>query len=304
MVNAQSKIVPCIWFDDQAEQAVAFYVRVFSSGRSVATSHYPADIDNPSGRPRGSVLTVEFEIAGQRFTALNGGPMFSLNPSVSFFVHVESPDEAEGLFVALAEGGEPLMPIARYPWSERYGWVKDRFGVSWQIMAGRRELGSAIIVPCLMFAGAQHGRAEEAMGFLSKVFPSGGISSVERYADGEGPTGTVKHGRFILAGQQFVAMDSHIDHGITFNEAISFQVMCADQSEIDYYWDALANGGEHGPCGWLKDRYGVSWQVVPSTIASWMGSSDRVAKDRAFRAMLGMQKLDIAALQRAFEGKP
>lgn len=140
------------------------------------------------------------------------------------------------------------------------------------------------------------------MSFYTGVFPRGRIDRVERYAAGEGPQGTVKHGRFTLAGQEVVAMDSHVTHGYTFNEALSLQVTCADQSELDRYWEALAEGGEHGPCGWLKDRFGLSWQVVPAAIARWMASTDTAARDRAFEVMLQMKKLDIAALQRAYEG--
>jgi predicted 3-demethylubiquinone-9 3-methyltransferase (glyoxalase superfamily) len=296
------KIVPCIWLDDQAEQAAAFYSKTFPDGRVMATSRYPDSSDNPSGRPRGSVLTVEFEVAGQRFTALNGGPIFVLNPSISFFVHVDTAGEADRLFAALADGGEALMPLDAYPWSERYGWVKDRFGVTWQVMAGRRQPGAATLVPCLMFSGKQHGRAEEAMRVFTGAFPGGRIDGVERYSAGEGPPGTVKHGRFVLAGQEMVAMDSHVSHGITFNEALSLQILCRDQAELDSYWDALSEGGEKGPCGWLKDRFGLSWQVVPAGMADWMTSKDAAARDRAFKAMLKMRKLDIAALARAFEG--
>lgn len=303
MVTSSSKIIPCIWLDGQAEQAVDFYVRTFPAGRILATSRYPGSIDNPGGRPRGSVLTVEFEVAGQRFTALNGGPTFALNPSVSFFVHVDTPKDADRLFTSLAEGGEALMPIDRYPWSERYGWVRDRFGVTWQVITGRREREGATIAPCLMFAGSQHGRAEEALRFFTSVLPGGRIGSVERYAEGEGPPGTVKHGRFVLAGQDFVAMDAHGDHPFTFNEALSLQVMCDDQAEVDRYWEALAVGGEHGQCGWLKDRFGLSWQVGPTAITKWMASTDTVARDRAFEALLEMKKLDIAVIQRAFEGR-
>lgn len=299
---SHSPIVPCIWLDDQAEQAAAFYVQTFPNGRITAKSHYPQSLDNPSGKPRGSLLTVELEVAEQRFTVLNGGPLFSPNPSISFFVRVDTPAEADRLYAALAEGGEALMPIDSYPWSERYGWIKDRFGVSWQVIAGRRPEGAAVIAPCLMFAGLQHRKAEEAMRLYAGIFPNSRVESVERYAPGEGPEGTVKHGRFAIDGQDMVAMDSHVDHGFTFNEGLSLQVMCDGQPELDRYWEALSEGGEKGPCGWLKDRFGVSWQVVPSEIAEWMTSPDVAAVDRAFEAMLKMTKLDIAALKRAFEG--
>ena len=297
------EIVPCIWLDDQAEQAAAIYLKAFGDGRVLGTSRYPESRDNPSGRPRGSVLTVDLELAGRRFTLLNGGPIFKPSPSVSFFAHVATPEAADRLYGALAEGGAPLMPLGSYPWSERYGWIAGRFGVSWQVMAGRRPPGAATIVPCLMFAGAQHRRAEEAMRFYTRVFPGSRIADVARYAAGEGPEGSVKHGRFVLAGQDLVAMDSHLAHGIGFDEGVSLQVMCEDQATLDRYWDALAAGGSHGPCGWLKDRFGLSWQVFPTELAAWMASRDGGARDRAFQAMMGMGKLDVAALRRAFEGQ-
>jgi predicted 3-demethylubiquinone-9 3-methyltransferase (glyoxalase superfamily) len=298
------QIVPCLWLDDQAEQAAALYARTFPASRVVTTSRYSESVDNPSGKPRGSVLTVELELSGRRFTLLNGGPIFTINPSISFFAHVDDPAGADRLFGPLAEGGQVLMPLDAYPWSPRYGWVQDRFGVSWQVMAGRRPPGGAAIVPCLMFTGPQQGRAEEAMKAYAAAFPDGRVVSVERYAKGEGPVDTVKHGRFSLAGQDLVAMDSHMANQFTFNEGVSFQVSCDDQATLDRYWATLGAGGAPGPCGWLKDRFGLSWQVVPSRLAAWLTGGDAAARDRAFAAMLGMGKLDIAALERAFAGRP
>lgn len=289
--------VPCFWFDDQAEEAAAYYARTFPGGRVVATSHYPTSFDNPGGKPRGSVLTVELEVAGQRFTALNGGPHFEMNPTISFFVRFETAAEVDRLYAALREGGADMMALGAYPFSDRYAWVRDRFGVTWQLMAGPL---TPTIAPCLMFAGAQHGRAEEALRAYETIFPGARLAQVERYGAGEGAPGTVKHGRLVVGDQELVAMDSHIDHGTAFNEGISLQVMCDDQAELDRSWAALSDGGEQGPCGWLKDRFGVSWQVVPRDISAWMASDDVAARDRAFKAMLGMKKLDVAALRAAF----
>lgn len=296
-----SSIVPCLWFDDQAEEAAALYVDTFPRARIGAVARYPTAIETPSHKPPGSVLTVDFEIAGQRFTALNGGPEFVKNPAISFFVHVDTAEEANLLFAKLEEGGKALMPIGPYPWSERYGWVADRFGVSWQVIAGRRPEGSATIVPCLMFSGAVGGKAREAIEKYSRIFPEGRVEGLEHY-EKEGPQGFIRHGRFRLGGQQMIAMDSPIDHGFTFNEGISLQVMCANQSEIDHYWAALSEGGKTGPCGWLHDPFGLSWQIVPARMAEWMTSQDLAARDRVFQVMLQMGKLEVAVLQKAFEG--
>jgi predicted 3-demethylubiquinone-9 3-methyltransferase (glyoxalase superfamily) len=298
---SEAMIVPCLWFDDQAEAAADFYVSAFPDAQRGAVARYPTSLPNPANKEPGSVLTADFTVVGQRFTALNGGPQFAPNPSVSFFVRLAAEDEVDRLHDALIAGGQALMPLDAYPWSPRYAWVQDRFGVSWQLMAAP-DLVHASVVPCLMFSGAQHGRAREAIDQYVGVFPRARIDHVATYGPGEGPEGTVAHGAFTLADQPMVAMDSHLAHGFGFDEGVSLQVMCGDQAEVDHVWSALADGGEEGPCGWLKDRFGVSWQVVPRTMDAWMTHPDEAARARAFEAMLGMSKLDVAALERALAG--
>jgi len=303
-LTTPNPIAPCLWFDDQAEAAAALYTAVFPRSSITAVSRYPATFDNPSGKPRGSVMTVEFELAGSPFTALNGGPVFTINPTISFFALMPGIDETERAAAALAEGGTYLMALGEYPWSPRFAWVQDRFGVSWQVMMSDSAWSGRMIAPCLMFAGEVHGRAEEALKRYAAVFPAGKVELAERYAAGEGPEGTLKYGRASLGGQPLVAMDSHLEHEARFNEAVSLQVLCRDQAEVDAYWAALADGGEEGPCGWLKDRFGVSWQVVPTSFVEMLksGAGSGPGYERAFQAMLGMNKLDIAALKGAFEG--
>ena len=268
--------------DPQAHRAVPLARRPGGGGRAPSTrgpsptaasppsSRYPESSDNPGGKPRGSVLTVEFEVAGQRFTALNGGPLFVLNPSISFFVHVDDRGRsAIGSSRALADGGEVLMPLDAYPWSERYGWVKDRFGVSWQVIAGRRPRRGRDHrpLPDVRRRAARQGRRGDAglRGHLPRRDASTTWSGTRPARGRRARSSTAASS---LAGQDMVAMDSHVDHGVTFNEALSLQVMCEDQAEVDRYWDALADGGEQGPCGWLKDRFGLSWQVVPAVSPS------------------------------------
>lgn len=295
------RIIPCLWLDE-AEAAADRYCQIFPRSHVVARSHYPVDRDNPGGRPRGSVLTIELELAGCRFTALAGGSMFKPNPSISFFVHAADPAEADRLYGELADGGAALMPIGTYPWSERYGWVADRFGVSWQVITGARTAEGPLIVPSLMFANAQAGQAEAAITAYTRAFSDGRILSIARYGADEGQPGWVKHGRFVIGHTELAATDSHLRHGFDFGEGVSLQVMCVDQAEVDHYWEALAVGGSHGPCGWLRDRFGVSWQVVPATIATLLASPDAAARDRAFAAIMGMTKLDVGAIERAFAG--
>jgi len=300
---AKSPLGACLWLDDQAEDAARFYKVTLPQGHLTRTSHYPQSFDNPGHKPRGSVLTVEFEAGGQRFTALNGGPQFATNPSISFFVHVDSPEEADALAGKLVAGGQFLMPLDRYPWSERYAWVEDRYGVSWQVFAGEHPGGDQRVVPCLMFANEVHGRAEEAIRTYVEIFPKSGIAGIERYGAERGPQGKVVHARFRLAGHELVAMDSHEAQGATFSEGLSLEVLCKDQREVDYYWTKLSAGGRAGSCGWLTDRFGLSWQIVPAQLPAWLTSPDSAANDRAFAAMLEMGKLDVGAIEAAFLGR-
>lgn len=292
-----SKITPHLWFDTQAVEAAEFYTATFrdSTVTDVTTIH-----DTPSG----DTDIVSFELWDHPFTAISAGPLFEFNPSVSFLVSCDTAEEVDSLWDRLSDGGTPLMPLDRYPFSDRYGWTEDRYGLSWQIMhAGQQQVGQRI-TPTLMFVGDVHGRAEEAIGFYTSLFPDSKVGDVLRYGTDEAPDveGTVKHAGFSLAGQRFAAMDSAQDHRFGFNEAISFMIDCDTQEEIDRYWDALSAVPEAEQCGWLKDRYGLSWQVVPADLDRLLrtGTEDQTARVTA--AFLEMKKFDLAELRRAYEG--
>jgi predicted 3-demethylubiquinone-9 3-methyltransferase (glyoxalase superfamily) len=169
---------------------------------------------------------------------------------------------------------------------------------------GDRPLGQRII-PTLMFVGAQYGEAEDAINFYTSVFHNARVGDIVRYGKGEAPDreGTVKHAAFTLEGQEFAAMDSARAHNFSFNEAISFMVYCNTQAEIDYYWEKLSAVPEAEQCGWLKDRYGLSWQVVPTAMDEMLRSPDEKKVARVTEAFLQMKKFDLAALQKAYEGK-
>lgn len=293
-------IVPCIWLDDQAEAAAALYTRTFPGGRETGRSYYPEAGANPAGKDPGSLLTVEVELAGQPFTLLNGGPMFKPNQTVSFFVICPDPADVDRIVGALLEGGFAMMELGEYPWSPRYAWVADRYGVSWQVMAGDRE-EAATTYPCLMFNGQVEGRAEEALRQYAQVL-GGEVLALEHYAPDAGPAGLLVHGRAAFGSGELVTMDSPISHGVAFTEGVSLQVLAEDQQTLDRWWDGLVDGGQPGPCGWLTDRYGLSWQVVPAAAREWLASPDVAARDRVFQAIMPMGKLDVAALEAAFRG--
>lgn len=291
------KISPFLWYDDKAEEAANFYVSLFRNSKIDTVARY----GDAGPGPKGSVMTVKFELAGEEFIALNGGPHFKFTPAVSFYVACETPQEVDKLWEKLSEGGSALMPLDKYPFSERFGWVADRFGLSWQLNLADFPQK---ITPCLMFVGEQNGEAEEAMNFYVSQFNNSGIDRVERYVAGErNKEGAVKHGVFSLAGQKFIAMDGGTEHPFTFNEASSLVVNCKTQEEVDEYWEKLSEGGQKSQCGWLKDRYGLSWQVVPTVLDEMYADKDPEKSKRVMQAMLQMTKLDIATLKRAYEGQ-
>lgn len=290
-----------MWFDKQAEEAMRFYTSIFSNSKIVSTKRYPNEgLQGPMAGMEGKVLTGVFELMGQTFMCLDGGPFFQFNPAVSFTVNCGTAAEVRGLFEKLAAGGSILMPLQKYPFSELYGWCQDKYGVSWQIGITGNQKG---IVPSLMFVGDQFGKAEEAIHFYTSTFKNSSIAMISRYEKGEhDQEGKVKYASFLLEGQAFVAMESSLGHQFKAGGAISFYVECKDQAEVDAYWDKLTQGGapEAQQCGWLQDKYGFSWQIIPKLLPELMTKD---TSGRVMQAMLGMKKIDCAALQKAFDGK-
>ena len=257
-------------------------------------------------QPEGKLMTIEFELEGQGFIGLNGGPVFKFTPAISFLVACKTKDEVEALWKELSAGGQALMELGEYPFSARYGWTVDRFGLSWQVMAmGDRPIKQKII-PTLMYVGNVCGKAEEAVNLYASVFRNAIVGDILRYSKGEEPDkeGTIKHVGFTLEGQELAAMDSAHEHKFGFNEAISLVVRCETQAEIDYYWDKLIVGGDPlaQVCGWLKDKFGVSWQVTPTILEEMLLDPDKSKVERVTEAFLKMKKFDIGELKRAFKG--
>ena len=294
------RITPFLWFDNQAEEAVEFYASVFNESKREKSTHYNEAISNASGQPKGSVMTVPFQIYGQNFIALNGGPIFKFNPSVSFFVNCKTADEVQTLWDKLSAGGKALMPLDKYHFSEKYGWIEDKYGVSWQIILAVGDVKQTII-PSMLFVRNVCGRAEEAINFYTSIFNDSKILSTFRYGANQEPDkeGTIAFADYTLEGQIFAAMDSAHPHDFAFNEAVSFVVNCESQKEVDYFWQKLSDGGSEGQCGWLKDKYGMSWQIVPAILIKLLQDKDAEKSKRVMQAMLQMKKLDINGLRNA-----
>lgn len=260
-------ITPCLWFDNNAEEAVTFYTRLINgSSITLMEKHLWGEFE-------GRVRLAEFSLGGLPVRAFDAGPMFKFTPATSFFVEVESEEEVDRLWNALSDGAMVRMDLQKYDFSEKYGWLVDRHGLDWQIGLSNKTK----ISPALLFVGEQFGKAEEAMDLYTEIFPDSAVASKTLYPEGSGDAeGAVMYGTVSLAGLDLILMDAEGSHDYSFSEAFSLSVDCENQSEVDLYWDKLtAGGGKESSCGWLKDRFGVSWQVVPSVLEKLLGDPDQ-----------------------------
>jgi predicted 3-demethylubiquinone-9 3-methyltransferase (glyoxalase superfamily) len=305
MAQNRQKITPHLWFDKEAGEAAEFYCSIFPNSKiSNLTVHH----DTPSG----DTDILSFELGGQPFQAISAGPLFKFNPSVSFILNFDpsmdqnARENLDKTWEKLSEGGEEMMPLQEYPFSQRFGWVKDKFGLTWQLILTDPEgEPRPFITPALMFAGKKKaGMAEEAVNFYLSVFKDSKMGTLLRHPVGSefDKEGTVQFADFMIEGTWLGVMDSGYEHGFDFNESISFIVPCESQKEIDYYWDKLSAVPEAEQCGWLKDKFGVSWQVVPTRMDEMMGSGTKEQIDRVTQAFLPMKKFIIADLEKAYKG--
>ncbi|WP_316822550.1 VOC family protein [Pedobacter gandavensis] len=276
-------IYPCLTIRGKITEAAEFYTHTFGEGK--------IGVSNP--------YIVEIEMSGQKFMLLTDGPVNDPNPAISFMVMCETAEETEDIWHKLQEGGKVMMALDAYPWSPKYGWIEDKYGVSWQLYTGTKEDSAQKFCPTLMFTGDKAGQAETALRFYTSVFPNSEVQGVLKYAEGEGDrTDFVKHAQFKLNGTVMMAMDSSAEHGFGFNDGISLMVSCETQEEIDSYWTQLiANGGFEVACGWLTDQYGISWQIIPKSIGKLMSDPER--GPHRMQVMMGMKKLIIKELEDA-----
>ena len=278
-------ITPAIRCNGNAEEAARFYADVFREGSVVE-------------QVPGYAATVSAH--GFRLSLISGGDQDTPNPSISCILNFDpllfgGEDQArtylDELYERLSTGGV-LMELGEYPFSPRYAWVRDRFGMTWQLMltdpAGEPR---PFILPAFMFGGTNHANAEEATEAWIALFDDARRGALRRYAEG-GPmeAGTVMFTDFTLRGTWMAAMDSGAFHDFTFTPGVSMIVSCRDQEEIDHYWAGLSAVPEAEHCGWCVDRWGVSWQVLPHNIAELM--ADACTREK----LLHMGKIDLADL--------
>lgn len=276
----KTEISPCLWFNGQAKEAAEFYCSIFQNAEILSSD---------------DVIT-HFAINRRNYSALNGGPMVQVNESISLMVYCGGDAEIERLYKLLQEGGEVNMELKSYQWSRKYAWVKDKFGVSWQLDVDPIN-NPQNIVPTILFVNENKNKIKEAFSLYESIFPNSKMLMEvpypeESYMD----EGSIMFCQFKLNGNIFNAMSSSEHHDFEINEAVSFVLKCDDQEEIDMFWAELSkDGGKPGKCGWIKDKFGISWQVIPSKLEALMLDPDK-AKFAA-KAFLKMDKFIIADLE-------
>lgn len=291
-------IVPFLWFEKDIDQVISYYKSIFPE----VTVGGDGELENT---PSGHVQMKSMYIYGQQFDLMTAGPYLSFNPTVSFIINCETVEEAEHLWDKITAEGKELMPLDTYGFAKKFGWGQDKYGVSWQVLCMEGEQPKEKIASTLMFCGDACGRAKEAVDFYTEIFKNSHIdylSLYEKTDEVEDVNAQTKHAGFILDGTRFAVLDSAKKSPLTFNQAISFVVNCKDQGEVDYYWEKLTDGGVEVQCGWLNDKFGVPWQVVPVRMTEMMSSGSKEQVARVTEAFMKMKKFDIKKLEEAFEG--
>ncbi len=294
------RITPFLWFEKDIQAITDYYSSIFPN----ITSSDEHEINNT---PSGSVQTKTIYIYGVRFDLMTAGPYLPYNPTVSFIINTESVNEAEKLWNKITLEGKILMPLGTYDFAAIYGWAQDKYGVSWQVMFRTGEQSQQKITSTLMFCGDVCGRAEEAMNFYVNIFKNSHTDYCEKY-DGTEPFNDIraktKHAGFTLDGSAFSVLDSGMISPLTFDQSVSFVVNCADQAEVDYYYSELIkDGGKEVECGWVSDKFGVPWQVVPTRMLTMLSTGTPDQIKRVTESFMQMKKFDIQTLENAFEGK-
>lgn len=267
-------IYPALWFDNQALEAFEFYCSVFPN--SMILEH--------------NQTVVKASLSNQCFIGINGGPYFLPNPAISFTVICDSREEINALWQKLILGGASIIDLGHYSWNAYYGWVQDQFGYTWQLQLGNGGKTQQHILPNLLFCGMHQNQCSQALQYYQKIFPEFQRHQLLRYPSGD-LEGKIQNSIFSLNHLKFIAKDSPHKHIFDFNESVSFVIPCKTQQEIDYYWNYFTEHGSESWCGWCKDVFGISWQVIPNNLAQILATHPQ-----AYSTLTRMKKITIEDL--------
>lgn len=277
------KIYPCLWFEKEALEATDFYFKVFGEAQMLHKNDFVAT----------------FEIKGSKMMAINGGPHYKKTPAVSYFVYCGGDAEIERIYTMLTEGGMIMMPLGNYPWSRRYAFIEDKYGTAWQLDVDDVN-NSQKIVPCLLFVNEKNKLAGEAVDYYTGIVKESTILFKSMYGPGQQmPEEVVLFAQFKLHHVIINATRSTMKHDFDFTPGNSLVIECSTQEEIDYYWDQLGSGGQYSRCGWLTDRYGHSWQIIPDFLSA--ATSDPETAHAVIQAFMSMTKFEIEPLKEAMK---
>ncbi len=283
MMN-KNKMACCLWIDGAPQETADFYLDIFDKSEQKRSLRFVEDIH---GRP-GEIATIELNLAGSEFILLNGGPEFTPTPAISYVINCEDNTQLENVWQRLSADGTVLMEFQEYPEIGLFGWVEDRYGFSWQVKIGE---GAQSITPCIMFANERYEKAQEAVTEWLTIF--GGGTDFRLLNDDQ----TTQLTGFHLYDQSFLTMDSPEEHKFGFSMANSFYIYCEDQDEIDRLWESVTNEGTEYPCGWMMDKFGISWQTVPRDLSDLLDDHHFEKAYQTTLALYKMKKIDIEKLR-------
>lgn len=276
MIN---KPYTCLWYATSAAEVANYYIDAFQHAKITT---------------KGDLVSM-LDIEGTKIQLLNGGPHYKHTPAISQFVTCETNEEIDFIWNYFLKDGKVLIELGKHDWSEYYGWIEDKFGVTWQLYKGIYNDVNQKVVPCFLFTDEHFGKAEETQLYYINLITNSISEGIKKYENApEALNGKVLHSQFRLNNAVYMAMDGPGEHHFTFSPATSFVIECETQEEIDYYWEKLGEGGKYNRCGWLDDKYGVTWQIVPAILGKLM--SDREKAPRVMQAFLKMTKFEIQGL--------
>lgn len=251
-------IIPHLWFDREALEAAQIYTSLFPDSHMDWTHDLT---DTPSG----DAVLVQFQLANLTLAAISAGPYFKLNESTSLMVHFQNKDELDRIFETLSEAGRVLMPLGEYPFNSYYVWFEDQFGLSWQFFYSPENSRAVQLEICLLFSQEQVGQARSFLEKAQAVFPNSQIGTVNHYQENEKQEAKalINYGELLLNQQRLVVMDHGFGGENSFNEAFSLMVYTDSQEETQRLYQQLSHVPESEQCGWVKDEFGISWQIVP-----------------------------------------
>ena len=284
-------IIPHLWYDTEAKEAAELYVDLF--GGKIDWNYTITDT------PSGHAGLIQFQLGDMTLAAISAGPYFKLNESMSLMVNVASRDDVRRLYEALSDGGRVLMPLAEYPFSPYYVWLEDRFGLSWQLSYAPDLDKPYQFEICLLFSQDQVGLAQPILDYYKDKLPQARLGRLSYYGEGEAAVAAAKlnYAELFIGDQKIIAMDHGYGGVASFNEAFSLMVYVDSQEEADSWYETVSAAPEAEICGWAKDQFGISWQIVPRILMEAYDSASPEQIKAVNAALMTMKRLDIASIQ-------